>query len=320
MSTKLPIIIGDSPFKIRTLCQMDCCDVFLVQVNDIHCVLKMIFDDDTDETLMEYCQREEVVKECQKNFKRQLSLFNNPKCFNRIPCPLYILDLLDANMKGVYGFIMEYCAGGSVRDFARSWCADGKYLKAKDVRDESENDEEYSESEYSSSSSKSEHDTTHIDPMTLNPLRVSALCVGMIECLDDVFTANRRLIHRDIKPDNFLVRFDPDSKKCTVVLSDLGLAQILDSISSSSTTKSGLIQPIEFEKKEKKETSKQKASKCVTLVYNSYETLFAGTQTQKSDGYSLGMSILALFICKFQPVHACLNEVFTGLTQLDEDE
>ncbi|GKT32791.1 hypothetical protein ADUPG1_002346, partial [Aduncisulcus paluster] len=170
---------------------------------------------------------------------------------------------------------------------------------------------------------------------------------------------------------------DPDSKKCTVVLSDLGLAQILDSISSSTTTKSSSFQPVEFEKKEKKETSNQNTSKCGTLVYNSYETLLAGKQSQKSDGYSLGMSILALFFCehpfvslpifrevikkymgdrinleimgvlmglmeknmcpklsqshlfkslltleggKFQPVHECLNEVFTGLTQLDVDK
>ncbi|GKT13938.1 hypothetical protein ADUPG1_010370 [Aduncisulcus paluster] len=109
----------------------------------------------------------------------------------------------------------------------------------------------------------------------------------------------------------------------------------------------------------------------------SYETLLAGLQSQKSDGYSLGMSILSLFICehpyvslpifrevirkiqigeaddfelmkiimrlmennmcpplhrsplfkslltieggKFQPIHSCLNEVFIGLTQINED-
>ncbi|GKT15296.1 hypothetical protein ADUPG1_010672, partial [Aduncisulcus paluster] len=54
-----------------------------------------------------------VVKGCRKEFKVQLKLFNNPKCFNRIPRPLYILDLLDCDMKGVYGFLMEFCVGGS---------------------------------------------------------------------------------------------------------------------------------------------------------------------------------------------------------------
>ncbi|GKT18925.1 hypothetical protein ADUPG1_011406, partial [Aduncisulcus paluster] len=38
-------------------------------------------------------------------------------------------------------------------------------------------------------------------------------------------------------------------------------------------------------------------SNCGTLVYNSYETLMEGLQTQSSDGYSLGLSILSLFTC-----------------------
>ncbi|GKT36038.1 hypothetical protein ADUPG1_009074, partial [Aduncisulcus paluster] len=58
-----------------------------------------------------------VVKGCRKEFKVQLKLFTNPKCFNRIPRPLYILDLLDCEMKGVYGFLMEFCVGGSVSAF-----------------------------------------------------------------------------------------------------------------------------------------------------------------------------------------------------------
>ncbi|GKT27808.1 hypothetical protein ADUPG1_000198, partial [Aduncisulcus paluster] len=64
-----------------------------------------------------------VVKGCRKEFKVQLKLFNNPKCFNHIPRPLYILDLLDCDMKGVYGFLMEFCVGGSVSAFAKRWCA-----------------------------------------------------------------------------------------------------------------------------------------------------------------------------------------------------
>ncbi|GKT37207.1 hypothetical protein ADUPG1_010042, partial [Aduncisulcus paluster] len=66
-----------------------------------------------------------VVQGCRKEFKVQLKLFTNPKCFNRIPRPLYILDLLDCDMKGVYGFLMEFCVGGSVSAFAKRWCADG---------------------------------------------------------------------------------------------------------------------------------------------------------------------------------------------------
>ncbi|GKT27708.1 hypothetical protein ADUPG1_000140, partial [Aduncisulcus paluster] len=157
-------------------------EVLLVKVDGIPfpCVLKKMLRI-ADET---------VVKGCRKEFKVQLKLFNNPKCFNRIPRPLYILDLLDCDMKGVYGFLMEFCVGGSVSAFAKRWCADGKYVSAKD-------DEE---SESDTSSKDEDEDPTLFDPMTLNPVKVAALCVGMIECLDDVFTAKKKLIHRDIKP------------------------------------------------------------------------------------------------------------------------
>ncbi|GKT29859.1 hypothetical protein ADUPG1_014247, partial [Aduncisulcus paluster] len=255
-------------------------EVLLVEVEGIPipCVLKKMLRK----------ADEKVVKTCRKEFKVQRKLFNNPTCFNRIPRPLYILDLLVADLKGIYGFLMEFCIGGSVSSFAKKWCVVDK--------SESQGDGKEGEEEECSSSEEDSDDHKYFDPMTLNPVKVSALCVGMIECLDDVFRAKKDLVHRDIKPDNFLVRVDPDSKKCTVVLSDLGLVKILDSISSSTTTKSGLIQPIHLDTK--KETQNQTPSKCGTLVYNSYETLLAGTQTQKSDGYSLGMSILALFICE----------------------
>ncbi|GKT35042.1 hypothetical protein ADUPG1_008283, partial [Aduncisulcus paluster] len=315
-------------------------EVVLVKVDGIPfpCVLKKMLRE----------ADERVVKDCRKEFKMQLKLFTNGKCFNRISRPLYILDLLDADMKGEYGFIMEYCAGGSVSAFARSWCDDGKYVSDIGDADDSEDSDS---SCISDSDSKYDIDTTHFDPMRLNPVKVSALCVGMIECLDDVFRAKKSLVHRDVKPDNFLVRVDPDSKKF---------------IFPSSSTK------------QEKRLSQPKPSACGTLVYNSYETLCEGRQTQKSDGYSLGMSILSLFLCeqpftslpifrevyrkvrmgeasyfdimielkhlmendmcqrlsrsslfkslliiddgKYKLVHKVLNEIFTGLTQLDEDE
>ncbi|GKT22266.1 hypothetical protein ADUPG1_012086, partial [Aduncisulcus paluster] len=156
-----------------------------------------------------------VVKGCRKEFKVQLKLFNNPKCFNRIPRPLYILDLLDCDMKGVYGFLMEFCVGGSVSAFAKRWCADGKYVSVDDTADDSEPSDSDSSSRSGSGSESADVDTAvpDFDAMTLNPVKVCSLCVGMIECLDDVFTAKPKLVHRDVKPDNFLVRVDPDSKK-----------------------------------------------------------------------------------------------------------
>ncbi|GKT14332.1 hypothetical protein ADUPG1_010466, partial [Aduncisulcus paluster] len=145
-----------------------------------------------------------VVQGCRKEFKVQLKLFNNPKCFNRIPRPLYILDLLDSDMKGVYGFLMEFCVGGSVSTFAKRWCADGKYVSVDDTADDSEPSDSDSSSSSGSGSKSTDVDTAvpDFDPMTLNPVKVASLCVGMIECLDDVFTAKPKLVHRDVKPDN----------------------------------------------------------------------------------------------------------------------
>ncbi|GKT34419.1 hypothetical protein ADUPG1_007775 [Aduncisulcus paluster] len=340
-------------------------EVLLVKVDGIPipCVLKKMLS----------IADKKVVKDCRKEFKMQRKLFNNPKCFNRIPRPLYILDLLDANMKGVYGFLMEFCSGGSVKDFARSWCVDGKYMREDDVADDSEDSDS---SCISDSDSKNDIDTTHFDPMRLNPVKACSLCVGMIECLDDVFRAKKSLVHRDVKPDNFLVRVDPKDGECTVVLSDLGMVQVLDSITSSVTSKSYI--PSSSSTKQEKRLSQPKPSACGTIVYNSYETLCEGKQTQKSDGYSLGMSILALFLYKqpfvslpifkevykkvhigkasnidilkvlidvmennmcprlsrsplfktlltiedgkYKLVHEVLNEVFTDLTKIDEDE
>ncbi|GKT26851.1 hypothetical protein ADUPG1_013503, partial [Aduncisulcus paluster] len=253
-------------------------EVLLVKVDGIPfpCVLKKMLK----------IADEKVVKDCRKEFKVQLKLFNNPKCFNRIPRPLYILDLLDCDMKGIYGFLMEFCVGGSVSAFSKRWCADGKYESGVDDED----------SECSSSESADDV-CASFGPKAMNPVKVCSLCVGMIECLDDVFTAKPKLVHRDVKPDNFLVRVDPKDGECTVVLADLGFVHIQDSISSSSfsqqidssslTSKTG--------SKEVGESQPDDNSNCGTFVFNSYETLTEGIQTQMSDGYSLGLSILSLF-------------------------
>eukprot|EP00764_Aduncisulcus_paluster_P012709 gnl/Carplike_NY0171/579_a787_1543.p1 GENE.gnl/Carplike_NY0171/579_a787_1543~~gnl/Carplike_NY0171/579_a787_1543.p1 ORF type:complete len:643 (+),score=213.85 gnl/Carplike_NY0171/579_a787_1543:234-2162(+) len=87
--------------------------------------------------------------------------------------------------------------------------------------------------------------------------------------------------------------------KCTIVLSDLGLAQIQDSISSSTTSKSfvDISKSEDTEAKHKhksKSKPKPKRSICGTLVYNSCEAL-KGIQSQESDAYSLGLTLFAVF-------------------------
>ncbi|GKT34786.1 hypothetical protein ADUPG1_008076 [Aduncisulcus paluster] len=230
-------------------------EVLLVQVDGIpfSCVLKKMFYYDADEKLVKYCRRD---------FKMQLELYNNPKCFNRITRPIYILDLMDSNMKGVYGFIMEFCLGGNVKDFARSWCSQGKYAcyvrestmggtesdstaVIHDHGDGNDGDEDdsdgreeelHSDSESygsgdsdknsdhseSSSSSSSRQSMRPVDLTLLDPLRICALCADIIQCVSDILKAKPDLIHRNIKPNNFLIRVDSTSKECTVVLDGIG--------------------------------------------------------------------------------------------------
>ncbi|GKT27228.1 hypothetical protein ADUPG1_013690, partial [Aduncisulcus paluster] len=283
----------------------------------------------------------DLVRMCRKEFKIQRKLYEN--CRNRISRPIFILDLLDKEYNGSFGFIMEYCAGGSVKEFNRSWCIKNVSL----LKD---------------SSSDLASFPHRFDPMTLDPLKVSALCVEIIECLADVFKTNPGFVHRDIKPENFLIKVDRKSSECTAVLSDHGLALIKRSVtlgylySESSST-----------------GASQKSSKlstnhvlCGTFGYDSFEAL-QGMYSQKSDAYSLGITILALFQCcnpfyemrllqnasspiefvgklkklikmnegpklsssplfasiltvnsgEFESVHTCLNEVFEGLTTLE---
>ncbi|GKT22235.1 hypothetical protein ADUPG1_012081 [Aduncisulcus paluster] len=267
-------------------------EVLLVHVDvkgvDFACVLKKIT----------HVGSLDLVRRCRKEFKIQRKLYEN--CKNRFSHPIFILDLLDKEYRGDFGFIMEYYAGGNVKEFTRSWCildiSSSRSLKKSGI-DEKEEDSEVSGSssdEYSKDSSSDLDSFPHcFDPMTLDPLKVSALCVEIIECLDDVFKANPGFIHRDIKPENFLIKVDRKSSECTAVLSDHGLTQIKRSVT------------LEYFYSESSSTGvSQKSSKsstnhvlCDTFGYDSFEAL-QDMYSQKSDAYSLGITILALFQCR----------------------
>ncbi|GKT36578.1 hypothetical protein ADUPG1_009518 [Aduncisulcus paluster] len=269
------------------------------------------------------------VIQSKKDFKmmKRLNLLFS-KVSQRIPRYFYIVDLLDEEFKGEYGFLIEYCSGGNIIDFAKSWCADGKY----------EEEEESSICDSDSDLSSDSDGPLFYNPQTLNPAKLSSVCVEMIECLDDVYsidTAKKRVIHRNIKPENFLVRVD-DSQDCELVLSDI-------------TTQGS------------------------SPIYSPFETLSNGIITQDTTAYSLGMTLVTLFngqnpslihpelrgiidplklvkkLCailkegdlpefmkltssrvfqslktidggKYKPVFECLNEVFEGLTKFDIDD
>ncbi|GKT36586.1 hypothetical protein ADUPG1_009523 [Aduncisulcus paluster] len=327
-------------------------EVHLVQIHgvDEYCVLKKMLQSNDIETM----------SNCVKEFRHQQKLFMNPKCYKRIPRPMYVLNSFSTDSDvGSFGFIMEYCAGGSVDSFAKRWCVHEGVSALLKLEDHSE--------KLTSTDDSDDTDRSDEDDITMyDPIRLAALCVGCVECLDDVFSAKRSLVHRDIKPQNFLVRTDAEGKEMSIVLGDLGLAKIQNEASASGSLF------INSSSSFSSDGSKGKLAPtwCGTFVFNSYEALKEGFHSQLSDAHSLGMTILALFshelplihhpylkgiseqcqfidalvkihergslpslarypsfealkhICggKYKPVATCLQEVYEGLTKRDESQ
>ncbi|GKT36205.1 hypothetical protein ADUPG1_009214 [Aduncisulcus paluster] len=293
-------------------------EVFLVEVNDIPfpCVLKRMLRKNREFLV-------NIEMRCRMEFEMQKKLFEDSVCFYRIPRPLYILGPLDDDWRKCdSGFIMEFCDGGSVKNFSRIWCSDGKY--ANDQND-SDTYNRYSD----------------IDTSILNPVKIASVCVGMIECLDDVFRAKNSFVHRDVKPDNFLVRISSKDEEFIVVLSDLGIAQIFDSVSSTTSTTAMC-------DKKKEKNPNQRPSRCGTLgmsilaLFLDQDPFIQMPIFRRVRSHSERIEVLKdclrehigptiednpLFDLlldieggKYYPVHACLSEVFMGLTRLDEDD
>ncbi|GKT34782.1 hypothetical protein ADUPG1_008072 [Aduncisulcus paluster] len=210
------------------------------------------------------------VKSMKKESKTQLKLFN--ACPDRIPKPLYILDIIPPSNPSsrVYGIMMEYCKGLSVKEFTKTWARDKK-------------------------------------GNGYDPLKLASVSMQMILCLAEISekASKRSLVHRDIKPENFLVRVD-DRNCCKVVLADFGLATVRDSLSKSSLhvpVARDLDKEKEYDDKGKEEKKKITG----TIKYNAPEGLSRGCYNSASDLFSLAISIYSMFNHELEPppYHGC---------------
>ncbi|GKT32827.1 hypothetical protein ADUPG1_006887 [Aduncisulcus paluster] len=219
-----------------------------------------------------------------KEFSRQCKLYSKASLQSCIPRPLHMLDLLDGDLKGTFGMAMEFCQGGNVIEFAKSWAVD------LDECDPCEDDEE---------------------DLVYDPVKIAALCVAIIECVATLCVAKKKLVHRDIKPDNFLVRYDALKKQCHVLLGDLGFVEIRDSMSRSSfiTTDSSSSSTSSTSSRSSSSSSSSsedrpfvfKTSIVGTLCYNAPESLASGFYCQRSDAWGVVLTIWSLFNDMKQP-------------------
>ncbi|GKT33161.1 hypothetical protein ADUPG1_007160 [Aduncisulcus paluster] len=150
-----------------------------------------------------------------------------------------------------------------------------------------------------------------------DPLKKARLCREMISALADIQRADKHIVHRDIKPQNFLVRLESsDCKddqcmvKGTVVVSDFGLAIARGNSISLSLTSKGNPSQI----KEVKEASGDSGSVTAdtssenhhiigTLPFMAPETAKRGVCSQRSDAFSVAMAVFAVFSDSIPFVH-----------------
>ncbi|GKT35748.1 hypothetical protein ADUPG1_008842 [Aduncisulcus paluster] len=132
-----------------------------------------------------------------------------------------------------------------------------------------------------------------------NSLRIASICYQMVVCLANVFAASSRVVHKDIKPQNFLVSIDQTNGNCFVKVGDLGMSQIASTRALTNSVAGCLFDEDEDFERERESMVKQ-ASKPVggpagTINFFSPEVLRAQPATQKSDAWALGLCIFSLF-------------------------
>ncbi|GKT19887.1 hypothetical protein ADUPG1_011593, partial [Aduncisulcus paluster] len=277
-------IIGRGGFGEVTLVRVDFKDP---SIPPVQCALKCIKNQQVSD------DNKRFINMLKKEFSRQCRLYLFGSLKTCVPRPLYTLDLLDGDLKGTFGILMEFCRGGSVIDFAKSWALDLNEC------DPSEDDD---------------------DDLVYDPTKIAALSVDIIECMSNLFKAKKKLIHRDIKPENFLVRFTSPDEYCKVVLGDLGFVEIHDSMSRQSS-----FQTLRSDDSSSSETPKDgsdprgRSPRCIvgTLCYNAPESLQHGRYSQASDTWGCILTIWSLFNNMEQPFMS--HPQVTSIDPSDED-
>ncbi|GKT15058.1 hypothetical protein ADUPG1_010611 [Aduncisulcus paluster] len=260
-----------------------------------------------------------VKKIADQEFGLQCKLYYDI-AIQQIPQPFYKLDLLNEKGKGTYGFIMEYCRGGSALHFFNNWCVSAASPLTQEKPPLTQTISEDSSESTSTSTSYSRRSSEEPESSIMyDPMKVASLCFAMVKCVAAVLST-KGMLHRDIKPENFLVRVNPKHEPtrpdCEVILGDLGLS-LLHEHQAKLTRQNRLTISDRMSKKGVvKGSSKFKSTSMTMSVSIMEDCALVGTPcfiapeilapeisvahskpiySRKSDSFALAISIFALF-------------------------